>query len=67
MDGLFADATMQMKKNQHRSSKKANKILCVPEERQLLRSLEEAIRDIDVGKGVPLEEVRKRVVSWVVK
>jgi hypothetical protein len=37
------------------------------EEQRLLRSLDEAIRDIDGGKGVLIDEVRKRVGSWVVK
>jgi hypothetical protein len=41
--------------------------LTAEEEQRLLRSLDEAARDIDAGKGVPLEEVRKRVASWVVK
>ena len=34
------------------------------EERRLLRSLDEAVRDIDAGKGVPMNDVRKRVASW---
>ena len=38
--------------------------LTVEEERRLLRSLDEALRDIDAGKGVPLDDVRKRVASW---
>jgi hypothetical protein len=37
------------------------------EEQQLLRSLDEAIRDLDAGKGVPMEDVRKRMASRVVK
>ena len=37
------------------------------DEEHLLRSLDEAIRDLDAGKGVPIEEVRKRVASWVAK
>jgi len=37
------------------------------EERQLLRSLDEALRDLDAGRGVPLDEVRKRVASWAAK
>ena len=41
--------------------------LTVREEGQLLRSLDEAIRDIETGKGVPIDEVRKRVSSWVAK
>lgn len=37
------------------------------EEQQLLRSLDEAVRDIDAGKGVPINDVRKRVASWAAK
>ena len=34
------------------------------DEQHLLRSLDEAIRDVDTGKGVPLEEAHKLVGSW---
>ena len=34
------------------------------EEQRLLRSLDEAMRDIDAGKGVSMDEVRQRVSSW---
>jgi hypothetical protein len=37
------------------------------EERRLLRSLDEAVRDIDADKGVPINDVRKRVASWAAK
>lgn len=37
------------------------------EEEQLLRSLDETVADIDAGKGVSLDEVRKRVGSWAAK
>ena len=37
------------------------------EEQRLLRSLDEAVRDIDAGKGVSLEEVRKKVGSWAAR
>ena len=37
------------------------------EEQRLLRSLDEAVRDLDAGKGVPLDEVRKQVASWAAK
>jgi hypothetical protein len=37
------------------------------EEQRLLRSLDEAMRDIDAGKGVSIDEVRKRVNSWVAR
>jgi hypothetical protein len=41
--------------------------LTAPEEQRLLRSLDEAVRDLDAGKGVALDEVRKRVGSWAAK
>jgi hypothetical protein len=37
------------------------------EEHQLLRSLDEATRDIDAGKGISIDDVRKRVNSWGTK
>jgi hypothetical protein len=37
------------------------------EEHRLLRSLDEALRDIDAGKGLPLNDVRKRAASWGAK
>jgi hypothetical protein len=37
------------------------------EEQRLLRSLDEAMRDIDAGKGVPMDEIRKRGGSWAAK
>jgi hypothetical protein len=41
--------------------------MTVQEEQRLLRSLDEAMRDIDDGKGVSIDEVRKRVGSWAAK
>ncbi|HXR03740.1 MAG TPA: hypothetical protein VN836_03435 [Verrucomicrobiae bacterium] len=41
--------------------------LTAREERRLLRSLDEALREIDAGEGVPLNDVRKRVASWAAK
>jgi len=41
--------------------------LTAQEERRLLRSLDEAVRDIDAGRGVPINDVRKRVASWAAK
>jgi hypothetical protein len=38
-----------------------------PEEERLLRSLDEAVREIDAGKGVAIDEVRKRLGSWVAR
>jgi hypothetical protein len=37
--------------------------IATQEEQHLLRSLDEAIRDIDAGKGVSIDEVRKRANS----
>jgi len=37
------------------------------EEQRLLRSLDEAVHDLDAGKGVPINDVRKRVASWAAK
>jgi len=39
----------------------------IQDEESLLRSLDEATRDINAGKGVPIDEVRRRVASWVAK
>ena len=41
--------------------------LSAADEQQLLRSLDEAIRDVDAGQGVPIEDVRKLIPSWVAK
>jgi hypothetical protein len=37
------------------------------DERKLLDSLNEAMCDLDAGKGIPIDEVRKRVASWAAK
>jgi hypothetical protein len=37
------------------------------DERRLLASLDEATRDLDAGKGIPLAEVAKMVPSWLTK
>ncbi len=37
------------------------------EEERLLRSLDEAISDIDAGKGLPMDAVRQRIASWTAK
>jgi hypothetical protein len=41
--------------------------LSVVDEQRLLQSLDEAMRDVDAGKGVPIEDVRKLVPTWAVK
>jgi hypothetical protein len=37
------------------------------EEQRLMCSLDEAMRDIDAGKGVSIDEVRQRIGSWAAK
>lgn len=37
------------------------------EEERLLRSLDDAMRNIDAAKGVPIEAVRSRVNSWAAR
>jgi predicted RecB family endonuclease len=34
------------------------------EERELLRSLDAAIEQVDSGQGVPLDEARRRIRAW---
>jgi len=41
--------------------------MTVQEERSLLESLNQAVRDIDAGKGIPMDDVRKRVHSGAAK
>ena len=41
--------------------------LTAQEEQRLLHSLDEAVRDLDAGKGVSIDEVRKQVGSWAAK
>ena len=41
--------------------------LSAEDEQRLLSSLDQAIRDVDAGKGVPIEDVRKLMRSWAAK
>ena len=41
--------------------------MAAQEEQRLLCSLDEAMRDIDAGKGVSVDDVRKRVGTWAAK
>ena len=34
------------------------------DEKRLLSSLDEAIRDVEAGKGIPIEDARKLVATW---
>ena len=45
----------------------AEPVLSSEDEQKLLRSLDEAIRSVDTGKGVPIDEVRNLVRSWAAK
>jgi hypothetical protein len=36
-------------------------------EEQLLKSLDRAVYEVDAGRGVAIEEVRKQVTLWAVK
>jgi hypothetical protein len=45
----------------------AESALTPTEEQRLLCSLDEAVRDIDAGKGVAINDVRKQVASWAAK
>ncbi len=37
------------------------------EEERLLHSLDDAIHDVNSGKGVSIDEARRRVVSWAAR
>ena len=41
--------------------------LTAPEEQRLLHSLDEAVRDIDAGKGMAIHDVRNQVALWAAK
>jgi len=41
--------------------------LTAQEEQRLLNSLDDAVSDIDAGKGISLDDVRKRVGSWAAR
>ena len=63
------DAVAQLSSNERKALKiwlnsQAEPEMTAQEEQRLLSSLDEAIRDIDAGKGIPIDEVRKRVGSW---
>ncbi len=66
------DAVAQLPSNEKKAlqlwlNSQAEPEMTTQEEERLLRSLDEAMRDIDAGKGVPMDEVRKRVGSWAAK
>jgi predicted transcriptional regulator len=66
------DAVAQLPSNEKKAlqlwlNSQAEPEMTAQEEEHLLRSLDEAMRDIDAGKGVSMDEVRKRVGSWAAK
>ena len=66
------DAVSQLPRNEKKAlqlwlNSQAEPELTAQEEQRLLSSLDEAMRDIDAGKGVSINEVRKRVGSWAAK
>lgn len=66
------DAVAQLPSNEKKAlqlwlNSQAEPEMTTQEEQRLLRSLDEAMRDIDAGKGVSIDEVRKRVGSWAAK
>ena len=66
------DAVAQLPSNEKKAlqlwlNSQAEPEMTAQEEQRLLRSLDEAMRDIDAGKGVSINEVRKRVGSWAAK
>ena len=66
------DAVAQLPSNEKKAlqlwlNSQAEPEMTPQEEQRLLRWLNEAVRDIDAGKGVSIDEVRQRVGSWAVK
>ena len=66
------DAVAQLSSNEKKAlqlwlNSQTEPEMTAQEEQRLLRSLDEAMRDIDAGKGVSIDEVRKRVGTWAAK
>jgi len=66
------DAVAQLPSNEKKAlqiwlNSQAEPEMTPQEEQRLLRSLDEAMRDVDAGKGVSIDDVRKRVGSWAAK
>ncbi|MBI4327180.1 MAG: hypothetical protein HY674_18240 [Chloroflexi bacterium] len=66
------DAVAQLPSNERKAlqlwlNSQTEPVLTAEEEERLLRSLDEAIRDIEAGKGVSIDDVRKRVGSWAAR
>ena len=66
------DAVAQLPSNERKAlqlwlNSQAEPEMTTQEEERLLLSLDQAVRDIDAGKGVPMDEVRRRVGSWAAR
>jgi hypothetical protein len=66
------DAVAQLPSNERKAlqlwlDSQAEPEMTAPEEQRLVRSLDEAVRDLDAGKGVSLDEVRKKIGSWAAR
>ena len=66
------DAVAQLPSNEKKAlqlwlNSQAEPEMTAQEEQRLLRSLDEAMRDIDAGKGVSIDDVREQVGSWAAK
>lgn len=66
------DAVAQLPSNEKKAlqlwlNSQAEPEMTSQEEQRLLHSLDDAMRDIDAGKGVSMDEVRQRVGSWAAK
>ena len=66
------DAVAQLPNNEKKAlqlwlNSQAEPEMTAQEEQRLLRSLDEATRDLDAGKGVSMDEVRQRVGSSAAK
>lgn len=66
------DAVAQLPSNEKKAlqmwlNSQAEPEMTAQGEQRLLRSLDEAMRDIDAGKGVSIDDVRQRVGSWAAK
>ena len=66
------DAVAQLPRSERKAlqlwlNSQAEPEMSAEEESRLLRSLDEAIRDIDAGKGVTIDEVRNHVGSWAAR
>ena len=66
------DAVTRLSSNERKAlqmwlNSQSEHVMTTAEEQQLLRSLDEAIQDIDSGRGVSIDDVRQRVGSWAAR